>query len=698
MNLEKLLKPKTIAVVGASEKDGFGGDTCRNILTYTKDLNKVYFVNPKRDTVFGKPCYHSLEEIPVDVDLIIICTPQKAVYGLIEQAAKKNCGGAVVFASGYKEVGKEGVQLQKELVDLCEKNNIALMGPNCAGFANYSSDVFSFAFLMEERDRKGNIGMISQSGQICLAGLDKPDLKFSYVISSGNSASVKVEEYLDFLVDDEGTKVVAAYIEGIADPTIFVNALKKAAAKRKPVIVLKTGRSAKAATLAASHTGSIAGSDGAIDAVMKKYGVIRVDDIAELLGTAHMFSMLTTLPGVNKWASVNVSGGESGIIADMGQIGGIEYSDVSEKTYDFIRSIMPSYCTPNNPLDMTATIAYDSEKFAQTARALLKDDSVGGIIIGYTITDVIADATVLCLVRGLEILHEEPVNKPIVWLSFVEHTRNKENAEKIYALNVPILPTGMCGLKVLKNLCNFASFKYKEITPDISVPAQIKHSGRVAFSEYDSMKQFAAAGVDVGKAAVAHDTTELIDIGQKMGYPLALKVNSKDILHKSDVGGVKLNIKNSDEAVKAYEEIMTSCKKHCPDANIDGILVKPMLPKGTEIIVGMTNDSQFGPIMMVGLGGVFVELFKDVALYPAPFGKEEALKMIKSLNGYKLLNGYRGAAVCDVDALAELMVGLSNFASESKDSVIEFDINPVFVYEKGKGVAMADALVIRHEE
>jgi len=374
MNINRLLKPKTIAVIGASEKDGFGGDTCRNILRYTKNLDSIYFVNPKRDTIFNRKCYPSLTDIPTDIDLVIICTPQKIVNSIIEEAGKKGCGGAVIFASGYSETGQEGKDMQEELVKLCRNNKIAMMGPNCAGFGNYCDDVFSFAFLSEERERAGNIGMISQSGQVCLSALDKPGMGFSYIISSGNSALISTEEYLEFLANDDDTKVIAAYIEGIQNPVLFANALKIAASKKKPVIILKTGRSDKAVILASSHTGSIAGTDAAFSAIMQKYGAIRVDDIQELFGTAHMFSKLTLFPKHLKWAAANVSGGEAGISADIAFLKGLELSDISDTTKAELTKIVPDYCTPNNPLDITATLAYVPELFSKALNLLMEDE------------------------------------------------------------------------------------------------------------------------------------------------------------------------------------------------------------------------------------------------------------------------------------------------------------------------------------
>ena len=456
MNIERLLKPKTIAVVGASEKDGFGGDTCRNILRYTKNLSSVYFVNPKRDTIFNQKCYPSLTDIPCDIDLVIICTPKKIVNSIIEEAGRKKCGGAVIFASGYAETGEQGQKEQDELVNLCYQNNIAMMGPNCAGFANYLGDTFSFAFMSENRERQGNIGMISQSGQICLSALDKIGMGFSYIISSGNSACITTEEYLHFLVKDNNTKVIIAYIEGIKKPKIFCEALKNAAAKKKPVILLKTGKSIKSAELASSHTGSIAGSDAVFDAVIKKYGAIRVNDMQELLGTALLFSHLPTLPDKNKtWACMNVSGGEAGISADIAYLKDLELANFSKKTQEQLKKIVPDYCTPNNPLDLTATLAYIPELFSKAINIVENDENVCGIIIAYTFTNHIIDQSIPCMIEGLELYKKNGGKIPIVWMPFIEHTPNYEYATKLYQLNIPIISSGLSGMYSLKFINGF---------------------------------------------------------------------------------------------------------------------------------------------------------------------------------------------------------------------------------------------------
>ena len=695
MNLDKLLHPRGVAVIGASEKSGFGRDTCQNIIDYTKDLSKVYFVNPGRDQVFGRPCYKSILDVPAEVDLAILCTPQAAINDLLKQAAQKGCGAAVVFASGYAETGPDGRQAQAELVKLCEELDLAMMGPNCAGFANYIDDVFSFAFLAEKRERRGSIGLVSQSGQICLAGLDVPNLGFSYLISSGNSASIKVEEYLEFLVDDEDTKVVAAYIEGIVKPEVFIRALEKAAAKKKPVVILKSGRSQKGSQLAASHTGSLAGSDNAIDAVFKRYGVVRVDDIQELLGAASMFANLPMLPTAGKVAMLNVSGGEAGVSADMGLLYDVDYADLSDATTQGLRDMLPSYSTPSNPLDMTASIAYDPDRLCRGMELFMQEPEVGAVIVCYTVTEDIFDTTIPCLVAGIEKAKSSPwCNKPIIWAPFVEHTRNQETVEKLTEMQVPLLPSGVYSFKLLARLMEFADFTSRGERPQVSLPEGTRPKGRKAYAEFDSKMILHRNGIGDDDLAVVRSVDEARQALERFGAPVVMKINSPDILHKSDVGGVLLNIKTPGEAAVAYEKMMADLSVKCPGAFLDGALVQKMLKPGLEFIIGVNNDPQFGPMIMTGLGGVFVEVFKDIQLSPAPISKTEALALLSRLRGYKLLTGYRGESKMDVAALAELIAKVSDFAAARRDEILELDLNPVFVYPEGQGVGLVDALLI----
>ena len=699
MNLNKLLKPTSVAVIGASEKEGFGGDVCRNILSYVEDRSHVYFIHPKRDSVFGVPCYKSISDVPENVDLMVICTSQKTVIPLLQEGAKKGVGGAVVFASGYGEVGTaEGKQNEAELIAAAKELDIAVMGPNCAGFVNYIDNVQAFAFISAKRDRKGSVGVVSQSGQLCLSMMDDPGMRFSYNISAGNGKIVQMEDYMDFIVDDEDTKVVSIYIEGVKNADKFAAVLKKAAEKRKPVVILKAGRSAKGGAIAASHTGSLSGSDASFDAVLKKFGAIRVDDLEELIAMSLMLSTMKRMPEKATFASMNLSGGETGICADVGSLNGIEYPDFTEETLKKLKEQLPSYASPNNPLDMTASLSYDADLYAGALRTVMDDPNIGMVLIGYTLLLEIADPCIHYMYKGIEkVVQEKGGNcKPIAMIPFAENTRNPEYQEKLFQIGVPVLPPPVYAFKLLRHLADFIAYEPETKTLELAV-GHPKSEETQALSEHESKQELKVYGVPVPDEVIVTSKEEAAQFAKNHPDPLVMKVESADILHKSDVGGVKLNVCGPEAAEKAYEEIMESVTAKRPDAHINGILTVPMLDAGVEIIIGVNNDPQFGPMIMVGMGGVFVEVFKDVALYPAPLKEEEALEMLKSLKSFKLLNGYRGTEKCDIKALCQTIVAISNYAQANKDVLKELDINPLFVYPEGKGVGVADALIVKRK-
>ncbi|SHD77666.1 acetate--CoA ligase family protein [Schnuerera ultunensis] len=698
MNISNLLQPKKIAVIGASERGGsFGGDTCRNIMDFSNP-SKYYFVNPKRTEIFGQKCYNSTDEIPTNFDMVIICTPQSSVIDILKQSKEKGCKAAVVYASGYSETGTvEGKIAEKELIETCIQLDIALLGPNCGGFINYIDNVYSFAFISEKRDRKGNVGLISQSGQLCLSLMDNPKGKFSYVISAGNSSVITMEEYLNYLVEDQNTKVVAVYLEGVSKPGIFVEALKKAAIKKKPIVVLKTGRSEKGSQISASHTGSLSGSDKTYDAIFKKFGVIRVNDMEELLSTAHLLATIKEYPKKARLASMNLSGGETIITADMAYSKGLNFPDFTKETLNKLNQMLPSYATPNNPLDMTATLSYDSKKYAKALKTVMDDPNIDMVLIGYTLLLNIADPCIYYMTEGIEKVVKEGNTKPMAMIPYIENTRNPEYTERLEKAGVPILPPVVYAMEILKKFSDFVEYNSENHTLELALPKNTRLKTKKFLSEHESKTMLAKAGIPVPKEQIAKTKEEAYEIAKETGYPLVMKIESADIPHKSDVGGVKLNIKSEKELGQAFDEIMNNVVKNAPEAKINGILVQEMLSKGLELIVGVNNDPIYGPMVLCGLGGVFVEIFKDVALYPAPLNHIEAMNMIKSLKAYPLLTGYRSSEELDIEALTDLIVKVSDFAVKNKDKVVEVDINPVFLYEKGKKLSVADALILIQE-
>lgn len=697
MDISKLLRPRAVAVVGASEKSGFGGDTCRNILENQADTSHVYPVNPKKETVFGKKCYPTLADLPEEIDLVILCTSQKTIVDFLKQAKAKGAGAAVVYASGYSEVGTaEGKAFEKELVDAAKALDMVVMGPNCAGYINFGDDIFSFAFIGDYKGKKGNIGFVSQSGQFCIDMMKSAEMKYSFAISAGNSAMVQMEDYLNFLIDDSNTKVIALYLEGVKNPHKFEACLQKAMEKKKPVVILKAGRSPKGQATAASHTGSMAGSDKTYDAVFEKFGVIRADDMQDLRSTASLLATLRVLPKKPAFSAMCLSGGETAVSADTGFMHGIEYPDFSEATLKKLNDMLPDFATPRNPLDMTAALCYDADAFASGITTVMSDPSIEMGLVGLTISDKVTVSNDI-MFEGIRRAFEQIPDKPLAVMSFMEAARNKELVERFQNAGIPVLPTTKYGFRALQHLQDFISHDTIKREARLAIPEAHSANTR-ALSEYESKKLLADNGVPVDLGYIAKTKAEVKEYAEKIGYPLVMKVESNDILHKSDVGGVMLNIKSLEQAEEAYDKILANAAQHAPNAKINGILMQKMLKAGTEMIIGLNSDPQFGPMLLVGMGGVFVEVFKDAALYPVPLNHDEALHMLQSLKSFKLLNGYRGNPPADIEALTDMMVKISDFAYRKKDTLKELDMNPLFVYPKGEGVAIADALAVMYEE
>ncbi|MDR2157602.1 MAG: acetate--CoA ligase family protein [Clostridiales Family XIII bacterium] len=699
MNIDKLLKPGKMAIVGAGEGEGFGGDTTRNAVAYMKE-HTFYLVNPKWKTIFGRRAYPSLADLPEDIDLVVICTPAATVGHLIREAHKKGARAALVFASGYKETGTpEGEAAQTALCALCAELDMALMGPNCAGFVNYTEGIHAFAFLPSVRERKGKIGFVSQSGQLCYSTMESPVPSFSCLISAGNAAVTKIEDYIEFLLDDPDTKVIALYFEGIQDGGRFAACLKKAAGIGKPVVALKTGRSEKGERVAASHTGSLAGSDRFFDALFEKFGVIRVEDLEELIYTAQTLAVLPKLPAGKGIGSMNLSGGETGICADLGERNGIEYPDFTATTLTGLTAMLPPYATPANPLDMTATLSYDTERYAAALRCVMNDPGVDLVLVGYTLTQEITDPAIRYMADAMEIVRKEANAKPILILPFTGNTRNNDFRLRLEQMGVPILPPPQYAFPLLANV--FRHIGHDSAAVDDRLPifgGREKEAGGsvgapVTLTEHETKTELAHWHIPVPAGGVAVCEEDAADLASRIGFPAVMKISSPDILHKSDVGGVAVGVTSPDGVREAYRRIMANVRNARPGAAIDGILVERLAPPGTEMIVGVKNDPRFGPAIMTGLGGVFVEVFRDTALRLAPVSAFEALEMIHSLKGAALLGGYRGKPPLDVDAFANLIADVSAMAAGMKEELIEMDLNPVFVC--AHGVLVADAVMIK---
>ena len=456
MNLEKLFNPKTIAVIGANESEGFGGAVCKNLMSIIDDENRIFYINPKRDFLFGKICYKSILEVPVDIDLMIIAVNKKIVSSVLKEGKEKNVKAAVVFASGYGETGKmEDITLEKELLQTANDLDITILGPNCAGFANFINGVNAFAFLSEKRDRKGNIGIISQSGMIGLSLIDNQWTKFSYNISCGNSLDVKMQDLICFLADDINTKVIGLYIDGIKDIISFEKSLKYAKEKNKKVVLIKSGSNDKTKQLAKQHTGSIENfSNDEFNVIISKYDVIRTTDLEEFIYTLVSVSCYDAFPNGNRIASINLSGGEAAIVGEVAPGFNVEFPEFTNEVSTYLKERLPDYANISNPLDMTVTLSYDAEKFSAALINIMMQENIDIVMIGYTLLYHIDDPCIYYMIEAISMTKEKLKEKmkPIFILSFMSCSRNQEAIEKFMKLGVVCLPSPYYGFKVICNL------------------------------------------------------------------------------------------------------------------------------------------------------------------------------------------------------------------------------------------------------
>lgn len=703
MDMNKLMRPRSLVVVGASEKRGMvGGATQSSVKGVNRD--HVYYLNPKYDTVNGRKCYHALDELPEVPDCILICTPAHTVASYLEQAGKLGIGAAVVLASGFSEERTaEAKALSEQVKEICLKYDIALCGPNCIGIVNGLDKVCVTAnndetMTMLQSDQRRGVGVVAQSGYIS-SGFNNPDCNYlACVVSAGNSIICGLEDYMLYFAKEDRINCIAAYIEGISKPAVLEEALRIAAQKRKPVVVLKAGSSEKGGFAAASHTGSLAGNYRSVESVLKKFGVIVTHSLQELVSTSRMFAVLDgNFPTKTGLGGVNFSGGENTLCADSCERFGLILPEFSPATAEVIRSVVPPYATAANPLDATTTLFSAHEKVLTLFRAVRDDPTVGLITLGNDVGLNSEPKDITCA----EILSQMATGEglcPTVVIPSFEKPRNPEVRAKFEQAGIPVLSTGDTSYAAIRHLMDFAAFDPARATLSLALPEFAPKGGRRTLSEAESKAALAAAGVPVPAQELIADASQLDAVLSRFSYPVVMKIDSSDIPHKTEAGGVKLNINSLTEAAAAYHDILQSCKVYAPNARINGILVQEQAAKGTEVLVGVTNDRQFGPLLLVGLGGVFAEALKDTALYPCPMTQEEALQMLRTLKSWPLFTGWRGAPPLDTEALSRLMAAVSDYACAHKETLAELDLNPVFVYEHGKGVCAADALIVLREE
>jgi acetyltransferase len=705
-DLHPLLNPKSIAIIGVSnDPSRIGG----RILRYLRNhgyAGEIFPVNPKYDQIEGIKCYPDIASIPLETDVALVAVPEQSVLSVLEEAGKARVKSAIVYSAGFSELGEQGRNKQEKMRQVAEESRMMICGPNCVGIIGFhNKTAMSFSqFLDIPRLIPGEVAFISQSGALGGAILNRiqdRSIGISYFVSTGNEAVLESSDFIECLLDDPYTKVIMALIEGIRDAEKFLRVADLALKRKKPILVMKIGKTESGGKAASSHTGSMTGADSVYDAVFKQKGIIRVEDVEDLYLTATTLAKCRPPKG-KRVGIITTTGGGGVILTDKLVEMGMDLPELSPGTVAKLSETKASFGVVKNPLDLTAQVVNDPLLFPKSIETFTQDENFDMIIVA------------LAMVAGersrerasyiIEAAHS--TDKPIVtwWASGSLSTPGMKMLEES---RVPLFTSPHQGIKALHALFRYSDYlkngsggesAVHAITTKnrLKVEKLIETSSRI-LTENEGKEILSCYGIPVPKERLGRNLKETRDIASEIGYPVALKVVSPEITHKTEAGGLKLNIRNEDELGKTYDKIMRDVRNHKPNAEIRGMLVQEMVPPGKEVIIGVIQDPQFGPMVMFGLGGVFVEVLKDFSLRHAPLKERDAWEMVKEIKGYKILEGVRGEKRSDQEAIVSALMAVSQMAVDLKGAISEIDINPLIVYPEKGGLKAVDCLFVKKE-
>ncbi len=694
-SIHTMLNPKSFAIVGATPRQQYGGRMLAAALRM-QDRVRVYAVNPKYDEILGTKSYKSITDLPETPDVVAVVVPYNHVLSTLKEAHAKGTRAAIVISAGFSERGlSDRADLQAEVAAYARESGLRISGPNCLGLANIRDDIWLTSSSRQMTGVNGKVGLVCQSGATLfgpfLARAADSGMGLSYVVSTGNEADLDFADFARYLLDDEGTTVIAGFVEGFKDAQKFIEVAKLAAERGKPIVLIKIGRSDLGKRAASSHTAALTGSDALYDAICKQYGVIRVPSYDDLLEVAQLLaqSKKPAAPGV---AVVSHSGGICSLTADMCGQAGLDLPVLSDKALGTINGILKGFGWAANPADVTGKA--NSDFFPAIMEAMINEPGVGTLAIASAGKEQQADQIIALRAKTDK-------NIAYMWTG----TRDASpSLTKLKVAGVPLFYTPDSLARGLRHLIDYHAWHEKRMeqgfatAPAISAAqtatlATLRAHKRSALSESESKQLIAAWGVPTSLEVLAKDAEGAVKAAEKIGYPVVLKSDSSDIPHKTEAGVVRLNLRNADEVRAAHAAILSNAKQHAPKATLNGVLVQEMVSGGVEVIVGVSYDAQLGPTLLFGTGGVMVEVYQDVAMRHCPITPTEAHDMIAEVKGAKLLQGFRGKPACDIDALADVLVKVSHLAVNLNGALAELDINPLLVLPKGQGVKAVDALV-----
>jgi acyl-CoA synthetase (NDP forming) len=700
-DLERFFSPRSIAIIGASQDFiTISGQPLKHLLSHGY-RGKLFPVNPRYTEVAGVKCYPSLADVPETPDLVLILVNASRVADMLKQCGAKGVPYVIIFSSGFSEMGGEGVKLQRELSEIAQRHDIGVIGPNCQGMMNVAEGVFAgFGSVFFTDYEAGVVSMVSQSGGFgfSVMNLSSKDggLPFRQMVTTGNEIGISTLDFMDYFIRDPHTEIIGAYLEGAKDAWRLPKIGQKALAAGKPVLMWKVGNTEQGQKAAASHTANLGGAMALYRAAFRQNGILQVEDLQDLIDYGRAFRC-GKLPHGNRLAIITISGGAGILMTDECIARGMQLAELAPETVDKLRKFVPSFGSLNNPVDVTAGIFNDLTLINRTLQAIVDDPGVDCIAM----INASLQGDIAAKIAAEIVAVAKESSKPIFLTWSARDVMAPEAYATLDAARLPHYKSPVrCG-RAMAALSWYGEAQRRYRARLGEQPMRMEETktkqilkGRTGdIAEYEAKRILADYGIPVTREELAKSAQDAVAIALRIGYPVAIKVQSPDISHKTEAKAVRLKIASDTELKAAYDEVTENAKAYRGDARIEGVLVQEMVGDGVEAILGITNDPLFGPAVMFGLGGIFAEVLKDVSFRLAPVTQSVAREMVQEIAGYKLLAGARGKPPADIDALVDAIVRLSAMAVDLKDHVAELDINPLFVFPNGKGVKAADALI-----
>ncbi|GAA0299120.1 acetate--CoA ligase family protein [Sphingomonas oligophenolica] len=691
-SLERLLRPRSVAIVGASDKPGALGASVLGNLERHGFSGDIHLINPKRDMIAGRPCLKSIDDLPEGVDAAVLAIPGGGVLETVRALAARGVGAVVIFAAGFAEGGEEGQAAQQEVARIAAEYGMVVEGPNCLGMTNYVDGIpLTFVETPPLRlDGRPGIGIVSQSGAMAVVlgtTLMSKDLGISLSISTGNEAASGVEDYVEYLLGDPNTRAIGMIVEQFRSPKRFLALAEKARAAGKPIILLHPGTSGAARESAATHTGAMAGDWQVMKTLVERAGVVLVDGLEQLGDVLDLAIRAGAIPAGGA-AVLTESGAFKALTLDLCEAIGLDLPAPGEDTAAALRAAIPDFIPVSNPMDLTAQALVDPDLYRRTLAPLLDDARFGSVVLGIIQTDETTSRLKFePIIEAVKLL--EP-KKPVIFAGLDDGAPvPPAYVRALRELGVSYFPSPDRAFRALAKLAAARDFS---VATDQPISAELPVGGGV-IPEYRAKQLLAPLGIPFPRAGFAADLAEAKAAAARVGYPVVLKAQAATLSHKSDAGGVVLNLADEAALAAGWEKLHMDVGRHAPNVTLDGVLVEAMGARGIELIVGARNDPEWGPVILVGFGGVQAEILQDVRLLPADLTRDAIIAELRKLKSGALLDGWRGSPALDVDAVAAI-VGTLGRVLRGTPAIREIDLNPVIVYPKGQGAVALDALIL----